>query len=616
MFLAAEGVQKAYGDRLVLRGVDLVVQQGERVVLVGPNGCGKSTLLSMLAGVDVPDRGAVHRRVEIGFLGQAPVLPVGTVRAIAASGLAWHAALIRAWEAAVAEGDLEASAAAQAQLDLHGWDLGHQVEAVLERVGAPDLERSVDTLSGGERRRVALARALLSSPDALLLDEPTNHLDADAVEWLEGFLKAFAGAVVLVTHDRYLIEAVATRVVEIEDGVAVSYDGSWGDYLVARAERQIALQRAEDSRVALIRREAAWAARSPAARTTKQAARLKRLEALEAVRPLPVARRFSLNLKTGDKFGRTFLEARGLSRSFVGPGGKAVRVLDGLDLDLGPGDRIGVVGANGAGKSTLLSILAGVLEPDGGTLARGPRVVIGRVDQERTGLDLTSTVADAAGAGASHVTIGGRDIHVVSFLRNFLFTREQLDQPVGTLSGGERARLLLAVQMLRGAHLLLLDEPTNDLDLPSVGALEEALLEYDGAVVTVSHDRAFLDRVCTSILAFHGNGRVVAYASRLQWVAALRAERSARLSPKVEAAAAAPKVERGSKLSFKERQELSDLPARIERMEVERAALEEKVAHPDAWRTGEGAELTRALDALAQTIEAAYARWEALEARS
>jgi ATP-binding cassette subfamily F protein uup len=621
VLLSASGIERGWGDRQVLRGCDLVVQPGDRIGLVGANGCGKSTLLSILAGVDEPDHGHVVRNSAVGHLGQEPTLPPGTVRSVAREALTWHAALVARWEAALGRGDESEAGRLQGVLDLVGWDLEHTVEAVLTRLHAPPGDADVAPLSGGERRRVALARALLSSPDLLLLDEPTNHLDADTVAWLEGFLQSFRGGVVLVTHDRYLLEAVATRIVEVEEGRLVAYEGSYADYLIERAERQARQDREEEARQSLIEREAAWASRSPAARTTKQKARLERLAALQAVEGPRRQQAFSFDLHTGTKFGRTFLDARGLRKSWDGR-----RMVWDLDLDVGPGDRIGIVGPNGVGKSTLLQLVAGTLAPDRGTLTRAPRVKLAGLDQARTGLTDSDTVFEAAGAGNDRVVVGEETLHVASFLKRFLFPREMLDQRVAGLSGGERARLLLARLMLQGSHLLLLDEPTNDLDLTTLRVLEEALLGFDGAALIVTHDRAFLDRVCTAVLAFHGNGRIVRYASRLQWVAAAEAEareaeaEAARAAeaqarrtapPAAEPARPAP----AARLSWKEQQELAALPGRLEAMEADRAALEARLADPATWKGGAGAEESRRLADLAATIEQSWARWEALEAR-
>ncbi|MFM2163144.1 MAG: hypothetical protein RLZZ383_2656, partial [Pseudomonadota bacterium] len=388
-----------------------------------------------------------------------------------------------------------------------------------------------------------------------------------------------------------------------------------------------ALSKAEDARLNLLRREAAWAARSPAARTTKQRARLDRLEVLQAARPLPVERSFTLDLRTGERFGRTFLEARGLKKRYDGP-----PLLRGLDLDLGPGDRIGIVGPNGIGKTTLLGLLTGDVTPDGGTIRRGQRVRHAILDQHRTGLPEGETVFDAAGGGRETLVVGDSEVHVAGFLRRFLFSREILDQKVDALSGGERARLLLAKKMLEGANLLILDEPTNDLDLMTLSVLEEALLAYDGAVVVVTHDRAFLDRVCTAVLGFHGDGEIVRYASRTQWEQAVAARSHGVQAPSgvpasapgggvggPPAASKAAQTDGGAKvsrLSFKERKELDGLPDRIASIEQEIARIEALLADPATYRSGDAAALAAKLESENASLVEAFARWEALEARA
>ncbi len=616
----ARGIELAFGDRMVLRGCDLAVEAGDRVGLVGPNGCGKSSLLRVIAGSMSPDHGAVVRQGTVAFLEQEPELPGATVGEVLDRALGWHRELSEAYQDALQRGDMDAAAPLQDRLDHFGWDLDHQVSAMLERVGAPPREARVADLSGGERRRVALARALLGQPDVLLLDEPTNHLDADTAEWLEAFLQGYRGAVVLVSHDRYLNEAVAERIVEIEDGVCVSYRGSYADYLIARAERQAALQRAEDVRLAMIHREAAWAARSPAARTSKSRSRLQRLEALREQRPLLQRGDFGLDLSTGERLPHVLLEADRLAKGYGGHS-----LFEGVGFELGRGERLGVLGPNGCGKSTLLRILAERELPDAGTSSTAPRVRVALFDQQRTGLNEDDDVFHAAGGGNDYVQVGERHMHVASFLNRFLFPREMLDQPVSVLSGGERARLLLARLLLQGCNLLLLDEPTNDLDLQTLRVLEEALLGFDGSAMVVTHDRAFLDRVCTGVLSFEDDGRVVRYASRLQAQAARDAARQARAAEAAAARqardAARPKpaaAPRQRKLSFQERKEHEALPARIEQLETEQAALEARLADPATYQdpSVDPGALTREHEQLGADIEAAYERWEELEERA
>ena len=614
--LSAVGIEKSFGDRRILRGADLVVAPGERVGLVGVNGCGKSTLLRVIAGQIEADFGEVRRRGQVAFLEQDPALPGRTVGEAADEALSWHHELVEQYAAAGAREDLRAVARLTDRLDAVGWTLDHRVDALLEQLDAPGRERLVSELSGGEQRRVALVRALLGSPDLLLLDEPTNHLDAETAEWLQAQLLDGKAGVVLVTHDRYLLEAVATRIVEVDDGVCVSYDGSYADYLVQRAERRAQQRRAEDSRLAYIAREAEWASRSPAARSTKQKARLQRLDQLREARPLKREEGFELDLRTGFKAGGTILDLRGVSKGY----GERLLV-DELDLGLVQRDRLAILGPNGAGKSTLLRLITGEELPDAGTIQRGGRIRLGILDQERSGLDDRDTVFEAAANGASHVTLGDHDVHVVGFLRRFLFPRESLDQPVSTLSGGERARLLLARLLLEGCNLLLLDEPTNDLDLLTLRVLEEALLSFDGTVVVVSHDRAFVDRVSTAVLAFEGDGEVVRYADRLQAHRAAEHRRAAaaaarkRAPRKVEAPR--PKAPRGDRLSWKEERELEALPGQIEELEQEQAAVEAALGDPSLYRDrgDEVPALTARLQALEQELPRLYERWEDLEAR-
>jgi ATP-binding cassette subfamily F protein uup len=618
--LRAQGIEKVYGDRVILRGCDLEVGERDRIGLVGVNGSGKSTLLRIVGGAETADHGTIERRGRHALLDQDPVLPGRTVGDAADAALSWHTDLLDEWQAALDAGDLQGAGVIQARLDLVGWERGHEVEAMLDRLGAPPRDAELSRLSGGETRRVALALALLSRPDVLLLDEPTNHLDADTVEWLQSWLSGYPGAVVIVTHDRYLLEAVADRIVEVEDGLTIPYDGSYADYLLERAERQAMLQRAEDSRLNMLAREAEWASRSPAARSTKQKARLDRLEALKQRGALIQDRSFDLDLSTGVKTGRSVLELQDVRKGY---GGRTLMAC--LSLNVMAGDRLGVLGPNGAGKSTLLRLLAGVEEPDSGVVHKAPRFRVAVLDQHRSGLDDTETVFEAAGGGADHVLVGDSPVHVAGYLRRFLFSREMLAQRVGTLSGGERARLLLARLLLAGCNLLLLDEPTNDLDLQTLRVLEEALMSFDGAVVVVTHDRAFLDRVCTRMIAFHGDGEVVAYHDRQQYLRG-RAEREASApvddgsakAEVVEAHQARKQARRAKRLSYKERQELEALPGRIEAEEAELERLEAAVADPAIWssKPEDAARMATRVGELGGEIEALYALWEALAERA
>ena len=614
--LVAEDIHMTFGSRHILRGARLRVQDGEHIGLVGVNGGGKSTLLKVLAGTLEPDHGTVVRSGRVALLDQDPTFRGETVDEVMRNAVAWHDRLVSDWEAAVFTGDGERAETLQAQLDQAGWAVEHRIDAVLTRLQAPPRSAVVASLSGGERRRVALAQVLLEAPDVLLLDEPTNHLDVQTTEWLEAWIRGFRGAVVVVTHDRTLLEATAQRIVEVDGGEAVSYDGAYTDYLIGRAERQAGQARDRQRQLSLIAREAAWASRAPSARRTKQRARLDRLDDLRAAVPVLNNRDYAFRFETGVAKGSTLFELHGVAKGYDGR-----TLFSDVDLVLRPGERVGILGPNGAGKSTLLRIIRGTETADAGQVLRGPRVRIGVLDQARTGLDPDQTVIDAAGDGKLQLTLHGRDIHVASFLERFAFSRAMFEQRVEGLSGGERARLLLAKLMLGGANLLVLDEPTNDLDLLTMRTLEEALLGFDGGVLVVTHDRAFIDRVCTGLLAFQPQGRVVAYADRQQVQRA--AEERARAAEGKTAKPPAPRAPTPSKrpspgrMSFGERSELKELPERIEALETELGQVETTLADPATYkdRTDEVAALTARCEALPSEIEALYARWEALSAR-
>ncbi len=611
--LLARHIQKSFGDRLVLSDCTLQVDPGDRIGLVGINGCGKSTLLSVIAGEQEADSGEIVRGGTVGLLSQSPLLRGRTAADVVEAAIAWHRRLVLGYETALAQGDLERAGQLQDRLDQVGWEVDHKVDAVLDKVDAPPRDAALERLSGGERRRLALARVLLESPDVLLLDEPTNHLDADTADWLQSYLEGYRGAVVLVTHDRYLLEAVAERIVEVELGQTVAYEGSYGDYLVQRAERRELLRRTRERALEIVAWEAAWAARSPAARTGKQKARLKRLDALRERVPELKESRLSLDLRTGFRKGGTMLEAHGLAKAYG-----AHSLFEGVELSLLPGDRLGILGPNGAGKTTLLRVLLGQEPPNAGEVVFAPRVVTGLLDQDRSGLKEDDTVFEAAGGGQDNVKVGEDWVHVASFLGRFLFTREHFDQRVTALSGGEQARLLLARLMLAGANLLVLDEPTNDLDLLTLRVLEDALLAFDGASIVVTHDRAFMDRVCNKILAFEGEGRVVEYASRQQHLDAMARRRA---TQKVQAPKAEPKPrkERDHKrLSYAERREYEALPGQIEALEEEQSGIEEVLADPATYRerAEEVGELTARVEAIEAEIEGLFGRWEALGERA
>ena len=605
--LYAKRIEKSFGNRLILRDASLRIEAGERVGLVGANGAGKSTLLKILIGEEEADHGDIDCAHSMSYCAQEPILEGDIVQDVMDNALSWHHQLLSDFEDSSMAGDMDAMAEAQERLDLVGWDLSHRVDSVCTRVKAPALSAALASLSGGEQRRLALARALLEGADLMIFDEPTNHLDAETIEWFEGFLRGFRGGVLLVTHDRYLLEAVATRIVEIEDGECVDYPGSYADYLIARAERQAQLAVAEERRLRLIAQEAEWASRSPAARTTKQKARLQRLDQLLEQRPLAKTRDITIGFKTKERFGSILMDIHGLSKGF---GNRPL--FENLRLPIAPGDRIGIIGPNGCGKSTLLKIIAGTLEADSGEILKTPRLTLGMLDQQRSGLKEGDTVFEAAGNGNDWVHIGEQAIHVIGFLQRFLFGREHLDQQVSLLSGGERARLLMAKLMLQDCALLMLDEPTNDLDLLTLRALESALLSFEGAVIFVTHDRALLDRVCTKVVSFEGDGQIGIYADRQQ--AQRRLIELERIRENSKLTKSDQKFTPAKAWNSKLKKELESMPDKIEALENEIAKTHEWLSDPAHYK-GDGEEVqavSNRLQSQEADLEYLYARWEEL----
>ncbi len=674
--LSARDLHKAFGARTLLNGGTLNISKGDRVALVGVNGSGKSTLLKMLVGEEPFDGGIVERSRDASmiYLSQEPSFPGDQVVLDAAlCGLgAWYDAY-RAYSEATARvsaGDYDALDAQQEQaekLEQHGgWEREHEARALLSRLGVRDCDALMGTLSGGELRRVALARLLVAKPDLGVLDEPTNHLDADTIEWLEEyFSEQYPGALLFVTHDRYFLDALATRVVEIDFAKLHSYEGDYDDFLELKAERYAQEDRAEQNRQNLVRREQAWLRRGAKARSTKQKARIQRAEAVIAERAPERNSNLSV-FADASRLGKTILEADnitvGVPRSEADGGPEAPwRVLTNtFELRLCPGDRIGIVGPNGAGKSTLLSALLGDTEPTSGKILRGKNTKFAYFDQKRLGLEDTWSVfdnvagrEDAMNRGGAMVEKGGEKVELRSYLEGFMFDAHKQRQPVGSLSGGERARVSLAKVLAEGANVLVLDEPTNDLDTASLAAVEELLIAWGGCALLVSHDRAFLDRVATGILSFEPvegqPSNVVLYPGNYDQYLRLRAEvkrEAAALAksiapprnssppaskappatkpaadapmPKFRVAEAPPKAATGPKLSFKERQELEQLPAKIEAEETRIAELETTLADPAfyAARATELPKMQSTLDAARTGISQMMDRWEKLEARS
>ena len=621
-----------YGERHLLRGVTFLVGDQDRVGMVGPNGTGKSTLLRILAGVEQPDHGnrIVRRDLTIGYLSQDPFIdPRLRVRDLAREGLAGHGEVLEELERvheAMAQAGAELGGLLKRQSvledrleSLGGHDVEHRVESLIDAVGLPEPDAILGEMSGGERRRAALARILVGDPDLLLLDEPTNHLDTEVIVWLEDFLRQSRAGLVLVTHDRYFLDRVVDRIVELDRGVLQEYQGSYVDFLMARPDRLAREQAMEATRRNLLRRETDWIRRSPPARTSKSKSRIQQYDDLVAAAPETVQSDLSFEIPCAHRLGERVITLQGLGVSFDGN-----PVLKGLDLEVAKGERLGIIGANGAGKTTFLNVCTGKLEPDAGEVRVGSTVRFSTIDQTRSDLDDDKTVVEEVAGDNDYVFVGGRGLRIESYLEGFLFPSQMLRTRIGDLSGGERNRVLLAKLLAVGGNVLILDEPTNDLDLMTLRVLEEALCAFRGSALIVSHDRWFLDRVATRILHLSRDGAYRVHSGDVtglldllatEAVEEARARAAARTRPQrvKQPGAASP-----SKLSSRERNELAALPDRIHEVEAELAALDERLADPKLY-SGDRQEMGKIVErrkGLESELKAMYARWEELEARA
>lgn len=606
MLLRLDNVSLAFGSRPLLDHVALQVEPGERVCLIGRNGEGKSSLLRLFAGLAVADDGEVWIRpgARVALLAQdLDSAPDATVREIVTAGL---------------------------PAGLDSWEIDHRVAAACSRLGL-DLAAQFSALSGGWRRRALLARALVAEPDVLLLDEPTNHLDIAAIEWLEDVMAAYRGALLFVSHDRAFVNRLATRVVELDRGILSSWPGNYDDYVVKKNLQLEIEAKANAEFDRKLAQEEVWIRRGVEARRTRNEGRVRALIEMRRERRARRERigHAGFEIAEANESSRCLFEAERVSVHF----GERCIIRD-FDARIMRGDRIGIVGPNGAGKSTLLKLLLGEVEATSGRLKRGARLEVAYYDQQREQLDLESSVTDNVNDGNSFVPIAGENRHVSGYLRDFLFRPDQLLTPAKALSGGERNRLLLARLFARPANLLVMDEPTNDLDIDTLDLLEERVAGFDGTLLLVSHDRAFLDRVATSLLVLEGDGRVQEFVGGWSDWRAWRDERDARLQqdalqqrPKSSAieketdasfvASTDISATKRRKLSFKEQREFEAMPQRIEELEARKSELDTRVADPTFYSRpqAELRDTLAALQALSTEIETAYDRWAELEAR-
>ena len=619
--------QLAFGHVPLLDHAEFSLEAGERVGLIGRNGTGKSSLLRILGGIEQADDGSVHAQegLRVAYVPQEPGLPPdAAVFDAVASGLAPLHALLDAYGSAH-----EGLDRLQAQIEAQdGWTWRQRVEETLQRLRLPG-DAVVRTLSGGQRKRVALAQALVTRPDVLLLDEPTNHLDLDAIHWLEDLLLEFRGSTVVITHDRAFLDRVATRIVELDRGKLLSYPGNFARYRQQK-EEQLAQEATINARAdKLLAQEEVWIRKGVEARRTRAQGRVNRLRELRAARATrrDAVGRVKLDVDAGVSGyqGKLVAELQEVHLAF---GDKPI--VSGLTTTVLRGDKIGLVGPNGAGKTTLLKLILGELAPDSGTVRRGANLQVAYFDQMRAALDPDATLEDFISPGSEWIEIGGKRQHVKSYMGDFLFSPARAASPVRSLSGGERNRLLLARLFARPANVLVLDEPTNDLDIDTLELLEDLLQTYEGTVFLVSHDRSFLDNVVTSTLAWDGPGEWREYEGSVQDWLAQSARWQALRTPEAQPTPAAGPADsiknqpqrtpdkreqlQKKKLSYKDQRELDGLPARIEALETEQAGIRAALADGTLYQT----DLPRAValqardGAIEEELLTALERWEAL----
>jgi ATP-binding cassette subfamily F protein uup len=630
--LTIDNASLAFGHFALLDHASWVIEPGVRIGLIGRNGAGKSSLLKVLVGDIPPDDGLVWRQpgIKLGYVPQEPVLnPEHTVYEAVAQGLGDVSQLLLDYHTVThkmgeADADFDTLMAQMQTLQTalearDGWSLQARVEIALTKLNLPE-DMLVSTLSGGLKKRVALARALVAEPDLLLLDEPTNHLDLSSIEWLEELIRTFTGSVVVITHDRRFLDNVSQQIVELDRGKLRTFEGNFSDYQRLKAD-QLAIEAVEQAKFdKFLAQEEVWIRKGIQARRTRNEGRVRRLEQLRVTRS---ERRnhlgqVSLNVDSGEKSGKRVAELENVSKSY---GGRLL--IDNFSGVIQRGDKVGLVGANGIGKTTLIKLILGEIEPDSGEVKLGTKLSVAYFDQFRAQLDDEATVAYTISQGGDYVEIGGERKHVISYLEDFLFAPERARSPVKSLSGGERNRLLLARLFTRPANILVLDEPTNDLDIDTLELLESLLQDYPGTVLLVSHDRTFLDNVVTQVIAFEGNGVLREYAGGYEDWVMQRAkpnvvvnQTAPKLAPTTEKTAkVAPEK---TKLSWKEQQDLAALPMQIEMLEIEQERIMACLADPNLYvnQKSEAVALQAQLTALNNQLEDMLVRWEALEAKA
>ena len=628
---SAENLNLSIGRQIIFDDASVAVMEGERLALVGRNGSGKSTLLKIIAGLEKPSSGDIHIRnnFRTAYMTQdVDFVTDKSIRGVLQEGLAYFEQLLD--EYAHISQNSPRHAEIEHILDrCNAWNLENKLDTTLQKL---DLNRHCDTpfhlLSGGEKRRVVLGRAIIGEPDLLLLDEPTNHLDVATISYIEEYLKSFRGSCLLVTHDRFFLDRIADRIIELENGKFFSCVGSYADFLAAKAEARHAEDMEVSRREKFLRREIEWVRRSPKARLKRNMGRIRRFEELSGIQAPVRMGDTELVIPEPERLGNKVVDLLDVSLNF----GER-KVLDKFNFEFTSAHKVGIIGANGAGKTTLLKLITGELTPASGQVKVAETVQFNYIDQRRLDLDEEQTVYDEVAGGVDVISLGSEKISVRAFLKRFLFEDERINGKVKYLSGGEKARLLLAKVLKRGGNFLILDEPTNDLDLPTLRVLEEALAAFNSTLIVVSHDRYFLNRVCNHIIAFEeiapdAGCAVISTPGDFDYYMSVRARHLEKLraalpqekkktSPAVEEKVPEKKPEKAKKLSYREQQELLHMEENIAAAEAELEAIESRFSEPDFFvkHAKEMPEFEAQLAAARARVDALYARWAELEYR-
>ncbi len=614
VILSALELEVHFGEQVILDKASLSIHEGDRIGLVGRNGAGKSTFLKIISGMSAQDSGEVAKKKDlvIGFLSQDFSLDdYINVYDNILDGAELEINLIKQYEETPFDAP-DKHILEEKILQLDSWNLEKRVNILINSLDAPKPEREIKTLSGGEKRRVALCRALIANPDLLILDEPTNHLDTKAIEWLEDFLVNYKSTCIFVTHDRYFLDRIATRIVELSNGTFYSHQGNYTEYLINKAERQTIKEIEERKRQMFLKRELEWVRRGPKARRTKAKSRLDIFNKIAAQDDYEVELYVDLIIPPADRLGKKVLEFKDVGMKL----GEKV-LFKNFNFIFEPGKKIGVAGQNGVGKTTLLKIILGEIIPTFGKLEVGETTVFNYVDQARLILNDNDTVIKAIGEGSEVVKFGKHQLSIWTYLRRFLFTDDRINTLVGRLSGGEKSRLTLAKILCNGGNFLLLDEPTNDLDLSTLRILEEALIAFEGCVVVVSHDRYFLNRICDGILALEGNEEIYYSEGDYNFYIEKKTKRVKELytSKQKESVPDLRVKTKQKKLSYKDALELDGIEEKIMQAEAEVESIEKIFSSPDFFEkfAANTNELNQKLEEAKLMVKRLYDRWEELE---